>query len=295
MPESIETFLADLNNRYPVDERFRRNIRPLVERIFDQSISSDERRRLLNLVEQTYKRQVENRENLERAKEGIRRIFSNLYRKILKDLGPQMGNLNNRMDEGTEASPSESTSGSRDASIESDHPADKRKLEDGDRSVPPGKLNVWEPRPLKPHDPVWGEQDRGDASAHQESDAMPRKKDVLFGEFLVKRGVLDRAALLGALEEQVREKPLLGWVGLRRGVLTEEQVLTVLTRQVREDRRFGEIAVEEGYLDSQGLDVLCRVQKKYTPLLGRILVSRGDLSRDALEYFLEEFSAGYGQ
>jgi hypothetical protein len=283
MPDSLDAFLNDLHRRYPVDERFRRNIRPLVERIFDRSISLEERKRLLQLVEKTYRRQVENRENLERAKEGIQRIFSNLYRKILKDLGPQVQNLQPRAEEGPTPEPppaSPSTPPAPELPPDPGEPPPSAEFDRGQADPPP------------PGDPVWSEY--GDDDALSETEGLPSKRDILFGEFLIRRGVLDRGALLGALEEQVREKPLLGWVALRRGVLNEDQVLRVLTRQVREERRFGEIAIEEGFLDADAMEGLRRVQKKYTPRLGRILVRRGDLSQEALDYFLEEFAAENG-
>jgi len=289
MPESLEIFLSELNNRYPVDDRFRRNIRPLVERIFDQSISRDERKRLLNLVEQTYKRQVENRENLERAKDGIRKIFSNLYKRILKDLGPQMKNLQNRLEEQKKT---EDSMEAEPGKVPQEPQTGDNETED---NVKPGGLHIWEPKPLKPQDPVWGQKENEEDAGSPDNDPIPRQKDLLFGEFLVGRGALDRNSLLGALEEQIREKPLIGWVGLRRGILDENQVLKVLERQVREERRFGEIAVEEGFLNPDSLDMLRRVQKKYTPLLGKVLVNRGDLSSDALKYFLEEFNTEYGK
>jgi len=280
MPEPIDEFLAELNRRYPVDERFRRNIRPLVERIFDKSISTEERKRLLRLVEQTYRRQVENRENLERAKEGIRRIFTNLYKRILKDISPQLQSLDRppKDPKSTPHQPPPKPSERPAPSFE-----DRPELPAGDDSARTGGQGPG------PSEPVWSE--RGDeAEPAEEFAPVPRRSDLLFGEFLIGRGALTRAALLGALEDQVREKPLLGWVGLRRGVLTEDQVHSVLTRQVREDRRFGEIAIDEGFLDPDRLDVLRRVQRKYTTPLGRILVARGDLSQDALDYYLEEFT-----
>lgn len=266
MPEPSDDFLNELNARFPVDEKFMQNIRPLVERIFDRSVAGDERKRLLKLVEETFRRQCENRDNLDRAKDGIHRIFSTLYDRILTDLGhgdqagsaPDVGDL---PDLGAEESAA-------------DH-------EDEDPS-----FDEWEPGA----EPVWGQDE--DDTAH---DHDPRRRDVLFGEFLVRRGVLDHATLLGALEEQVRDKPLIGWVALRRGCINEEQLLQILTRQAREDRRFGEIALEEGFIGEDDLDGLRRVQKKYTPLLGKILVNRGDLSREALDYFLEEYAAELGK
>lgn len=280
MTESVDAFMRELVGRYPVDERFQRNIRPLIERVFDESVSVDERRRLLRLVERTFRRQVENRDNLERAKDGIRRIFAGLYERILKDLGPQVDEFGR-----------EAASGSA-GSAEHGRRTDDRH-EPG--SIEPGAddSEAWSDpdnslKPLLPQDPIWSDDEDDEPAATHEA---PSKRDVLFGEYLIRRGVLNPASLLGALEEQVREKPLLGWVGLRRGLLTEQQVLKVLCRQVREDRRFGEIAVEEGFLDDESVDLLRRVQKKYTPLLGKILATRGDLSQEAVSYFLEEFAA----
>lgn len=279
MTESVDAFMRELVHRYPVDERFQRNIRPLIERVFDPSVSVDERKRLLRLVERTFRRQVENRDNLERAKDGIRRIFANLYERILKDLGPQVDQLGRDATAGGGSEESGRRSGDGEASDSADlFEDDSEPWSDPDNDL----------KPLLPQEPIWSDDE--DEEPAQNHDA-PRKRDVLFGEYLIRRGVLDAASLLGALEEQVREKPLLGWVGLRRGMLDEEQVLKVLTRQVREDRRFGEIAIEEGFLDEENLDLLRRVQKKYTPLLGKILVTRGDLSQDAVNYFIDEFNA----
>lgn len=262
MADSTDRFLEDLSRRFPVDALFVSNIRPLVDRIFKDTTPGEERDRLLALVSKSFERQSQARDTIGDARDGIRRIFSNLFEQIVRDVSAD--------DDKTAAAG-----------------ADAEAQPDGEEDIFGDDASFDEWSEDGDGQPVWGEQ--------QQPDGMPRRGDVLFGEFLVRRGVLDQIALLGALEEQVRNKPMMGWVAMRRGLLDESQLLDVLTRQAREDRRFGEIAIEAGYLDEGSLDQLRRVQKKYTPKLGRILVQRGDLSAEALDYFLEEYSVEIGR
>ena len=68
----------------------------------------------------------------------------------------------------------------------------------------------------------------------------------MFGEHVVRKGLLTRRRLLEVLEQQETSKVPVGRLAIQLGLLSIEQVVEVLGRQSAEKRLFGELAVDLG-------------------------------------------------
>lgn len=113
----------------------------------------------------------------------------------------------------------------------------------------------------------------------------------LFGVHLVKRGLIDTATLTLALERQLRQRPLIGQLGLKQGVLTSAKIDRILEAQRDRPITFGAMAVELEYVTRSELLSLLRLQAAETPSLVDVLVALRALPREVAE--LE--AAAYGR
>ncbi|OIP62213.1 MAG: hypothetical protein CO150_08715 [Nitrospirae bacterium CG_4_9_14_3_um_filter_53_35] len=112
---------------------------------------------------------------------------------------------------------------------------------------------------------------------------------MLFGEFLIKRGVATEEQIVKALDEQKKIRLPLGTVAVTNHFLSIKDVYAVLNRQVEDpEKKFGEIALELGLLTEQELDKIIELQYEKNPNIGEILVRRGVLNKERL---FEELNA----
>lgn len=113
-------------------------------------------------------------------------------------------------------------------------------------------------------------------------------KPAYFGMFLVEHRYATAEQVLKALNEQAKDRPLIGRLALDAGVMTVAQVFNTLNQARGEGRLFGEVAVQLGYLTDSQLGQLLRRQQHAVPV-GEILVRLGALSRDQLQTALRAF------
>ncbi len=114
----------------------------------------------------------------------------------------------------------------------------------------------------------------------------------MFGQFLVRRGLLRPAQLLEALERQQSAKLSIGRLALQEGILPIEQVLEILAHQQElgaERKSFGELAIELGHLDAGQRDDLLKRQQRSTAPLAQVIVELGLLDFDRVKAALGEF------
>jgi hypothetical protein len=117
---------------------------------------------------------------------------------------------------------------------------------------------------------------------------------MLFGEFLLAQGLVAEDALVGALDEQHKNKMPLGQMAVQKGFIDAKALFKVLTEQrkkTREDNDFGSIALELGLLNQDQVDELIGSQNTTNELLGNILVEGGILPREKLVQALKEFNS----
>ena len=118
---------------------------------------------------------------------------------------------------------------------------------------------------------------------------------LLFGQFLLSRGLVDREALTVALKEQERRRPAMGELAVQNGFLNRSELYFVLEAQQESKTRFGETALKEGYLTREQIESLVREQKGQTPKLGELLVEAGALPPQELSPLLADFERSQGR
>lgn len=82
----------------------------------------------------------------------------------------------------------------------------------------------------------------------------------LFGNYLVKKGVLTEEAYRNAIEKHLSIRVPIGTIAIAEGFLTEVQVEEIHRQQKQKDRLFGDIAMEKGYLSAEQVETLLRKQ-----------------------------------
>jgi uncharacterized protein with ParB-like and HNH nuclease domain len=87
--KTINTFIAEMEEKYQPDSKFKERIAPFIDMLNDSKISDNDFDNLLTLVENTYKRHIELEENRKISQEGVIEIGNNL-KKIEELYGQQM-------------------------------------------------------------------------------------------------------------------------------------------------------------------------------------------------------------
>ncbi len=118
---------------------------------------------------------------------------------------------------------------------------------------------------------------------------------MLFGEYLVGKGLVDEETLVIALDQQRQQNRPLGQIALRNGLINKKELFRILTEQRKlesQGKSFGLIALELEILTMEQVDSLVASQSESNLLLGEILVGEGVISKNQLDQFLEEFYTG---
>jgi hypothetical protein len=116
---------------------------------------------------------------------------------------------------------------------------------------------------------------------------------MLFGTFLVDRGVADLGHIQEAIELQQRGRPSLGQIAVSSGRLTRDAIDETLAR-LRPGQRIGEALVEQGRMNDSQVRQLLLVQMRDSEPLGSILVRMGvmddaTLDRELIAFYEEKF------
>ncbi len=120
---------------------------------------------------------------------------------------------------------------------------------------------------------------------------------IMFGEFLVMKGILREGQVQNALkaqvEHQMRNKLMYGDMAVKMGMMTPDQVEDVLKKQkeTKDGKKFGEIAMANGYLEKDGVNKVLLAQNNSRQKISEILVKQGALNSEDEERYLKEYSA----
>lgn len=122
------------------------------------------------------------------------------------------------------------------------------------------------------------------------------KKDtpLVFGEYLVQKGVLTVIQLQAALYEQICRGLLFGEVAVEKGKLNHEQLDK--TRKIQKsnehpEKKIGQIAELLGYLSNDDINEVLACQKNSQRKLGDILIEQKVVSSEELNGYLSDFHA----
>ncbi len=110
---------------------------------------------------------------------------------------------------------------------------------------------------------------------------------MFFGQYLLSKGVIDREALIDAIERQRRANVSLPELALRHGEIDRSQAETILTRYRTSDARLEDLCLE--FIDQAALDRLVKIQRSDWVRIGSALVAGGHLTRCEVEARLAEF------
>ena len=114
---------------------------------------------------------------------------------------------------------------------------------------------------------------------------------VLFGDYLVEKGLVEQSHRDNALAIQEAVNHRLGILATMEEILTVSQVFTILDEQRLTGRPFGQIARMMNLIDEEHLIRLLDKQDELRMRVGEILVGLGYLEYKPMEDALEQFCA----
>jgi hypothetical protein len=112
---------------------------------------------------------------------------------------------------------------------------------------------------------------------------------MFFGQYLLSKGVIDREALIDAIERQRRSNLSLPQLAVREGMLEPAQADEILARYRTSDVDLEELCVRSGHLQSGQFEKLTRIQRADWVRIGSALVAGGHLSQNEVEKRLADF------
>jgi len=116
------------------------------------------------------------------------------------------------------------------------------------------------------------------------------KKTKYFGEFLLKKGLIDKNDILVARHVQQEANKQIGQLAIKQKMLTAKKVQEILKQQKKTKRKFGEIAIDLKVLTSEQIQNLLEFQKKHNFLIGEIFTYEGKLSPAQVDQEFKEFA-----
>lgn len=111
----------------------------------------------------------------------------------------------------------------------------------------------------------------------------------LFGNYLVKRGLLTKNQLEQALDTQRKVRVKLGLIAVTEKLMTLEQSEEVNGLQTVMDKKFGDIAVEKGYLTDEQVKRLLGLQGNQYLTFAQAVTDCGFMSLRELEYAFADY------
>ena len=110
---------------------------------------------------------------------------------------------------------------------------------------------------------------------------------MFFGQYLLSKGVIDRDALIGAIELQRKSNLSLSEIALRCGYIDSGQNDSIMTLYRTTDIGIEKLCAK--YLSPEQLEELVEIQSSDWIRIGAALVAGGHLSREEVEERLAEF------
>lgn len=118
--------------------------------------------------------------------------------------------------------------------------------------------------------------------------------DLIFGKYLVGRGILTSEQLEAVINDEVHARVKLGVIAVAEHIMTKEEADEVNALQALSDRRFGDIAIEKGYLTPAQVDNLLKRQGNGFLHFIQAIIDNGYMSLDELDMFLLDYQETYG-
>ncbi len=100
----------------------------------------------------------------------------------------------------------------------------------------------------------------------------------LFGNYLVKKGLITHEEYRALIQKQLHARAKLGTIAVAEGLMTEAQAEQINNLQKQFDKRFGDIAVEKQFLTEEQVEVLLKKQGNPYMKFLEVLLESGKLS-----------------
>jgi hypothetical protein len=110
---------------------------------------------------------------------------------------------------------------------------------------------------------------------------------MFFGQYLLSKGVIDREALIDAIERQRQANVSLPELAVRHGEIEPAQLESILIRYRTSDEAIEDLCL--AYMDRETLDRLLEIQRSDWVRIGSALVAGGHMTRHEVEERLAEF------
>ncbi len=112
---------------------------------------------------------------------------------------------------------------------------------------------------------------------------------ILFGEYLVQKGLLNAPTVLGLLIDQIKSQPSVAQVIFDNSLLTEPQQLEALRVQSRTGWDYQQACVDLKFWNEEMASTIVQKSIQSRPPLGQLIVSKGLMSFGDLTRVLDEF------
>jgi hypothetical protein len=112
---------------------------------------------------------------------------------------------------------------------------------------------------------------------------------MFFGQYLLSKAVIDREALIDAIERQRSSNLSLTGLAVREGYLEPRQAAGILARYRTSDAELADLCLESGLLDRAQIEELLAIQRSDWVRIGAALVAGGHLTRQQVEHHHEAF------
>ena len=116
------------------------------------------------------------------------------------------------------------------------------------------------------------------------------RKPLLFGEYLLRKGLIKREDILIARHVQEQSNKQIGELAVRQKMLNAENVQKIIQQQMKTRRKFGEVAINLKILTRKQVKDVLAYQKDYNIHIGEIFKYEGALNGEELEREIQEFA-----
>ena len=116
------------------------------------------------------------------------------------------------------------------------------------------------------------------------------KKPLLFGDYLLKKGLIKKEDMVIARHVQEEANKQIGELALKQKLLNAQKVQQILQQQKISRKKFGEVAIDPKLLTREQVQDLVTYQKDFNIHIGDIFKYEGALNAEELEREIEEFA-----
>lgn len=117
------------------------------------------------------------------------------------------------------------------------------------------------------------------------------RKPLLFGEFLLKKGLIKKEDILVARHVQEQTNKQIGELAIKQKLLSAQKVQQVLQQQKKTRKKFGEIAINLKILTRKQVKDLLKYQENFNIHIGEIFKYEGTLKGEQVEQEIQEFAS----